>query len=79
MKLAFIHFCHGYISERKQKGLVNGEHAKSSRVLSGVSQGSILGPLLFLSTLKVSLSYLSRNVQELLSMLMTCWYRVMLY
>ena len=55
-----------YISERKQHVLVNGEHSKSTRVLSGVSQGSVLGPILFLiyidSIIKVPLSQYTKFI-----------------
>ena len=37
-----------FLKSRKQRVVLNGEHLSWSDVLTGIPQGSILGPLLFL-------------------------------
>ena len=40
-----------FLNNRTQQVILNGKHLDLANVLSGVSQGTVLGPLLFLSIL----------------------------
>ena len=49
-----------YLSNRKQRVVLNGSHSDYSAIESGVPQGSVLGPLLFL----IYINDLERNIKS---------------
>ena len=53
-------FFQNYLNNRKQSVVLNGSHSSYSKVESGVPQGSVLGPLLFL----IYINDLERNIKS---------------
>ena len=53
-------FCQNYLSNRKQCVVLNWSHSNYSTVKSGVAQGTVLGPLLFL----IYINDLGRNIKS---------------
>ena len=57
-----------FLTNRTQKVVVDGSSSESARVRSGVPQGTVLGPLLFLTILMTSLP---RSPRRFVSLQMT--------
>ena len=51
---------HAFLSDRKQTVIVNGKKSKMSQVKSGVPQGTVLGPLMFL----IYISDIGNNIKS---------------
>ena len=63
-----------YLMDRKQYMVLNGEQSPACIAISGVPQGSVLGPLLFLMYINDSIrSQTALDGITLLSMEMTCY------
>ena len=57
---SLLMFFQNYLNNRKQRVVLNGSHSSYSIIKSGVPQGSVLGPLLFL----VYINDLERNIKS---------------
>ena len=58
-----INWFHSYLSDRYQRVALQGTYSDSLQVLSGVPQGSILGPLLFLVYMTTFLNVLNMTLK----------------
>ena len=45
--MSALRFVHSYIKNRMQRTIINSEYSSWEKIMFGVSQGSVLGPLLF--------------------------------
>ena len=59
-KWCLLKFFQNYLTNRKQRVVLNGSFSDYSTVVSGVPQGSVLGPLLFL----IYINDLERNIKS---------------
>ena len=57
---SLLMFLQNYLNNRKQRVVLNGSYSSYSTVESGVPQGSVLGPLLFL----IYINDLERNIKS---------------
>ena len=51
-----------YLTNRQQTVVINGEHSKSANVVSGVPQGTVLGPVMFIIYLNDLASCIKHSV-----------------
>jgi hypothetical protein len=71
-----LHWLHSYLTNRKQTVVIEGESSEELSVLSGVPQGSVLGPLLFLVYINDVTSQVSVSSNVVLFADDTALYRV---
>ena len=64
-------FFQNYLYNRKQRVVLNGSYSGFSAVESGVPQGSVLGPLLFL----IYINDLERNIKS--NIMIQCFFQLL--
>ena len=61
-----------YLSEREQYAVINGVPSENTKVASGISQGSILGPILFACTQAIYRKQLTLQRRSCMPMILPC-------